>query len=61
MGTRRARVIGCDRHQPVSRVRCERFMETPGALSVADYVEEMALLYEMREMFEEIGEIWRLF
>ena len=61
MGTRRARVIGCDRHQPVSRVRCERFMETPGALSVADYVEEMALLYEMREMFEEIGEIWDYF
>jgi hypothetical protein len=58
MGTQRARVIGCDRQQPVSRVRCERFIETPGSLSVLDYVDEMALLYEVREMFKKMKEIW---
>jgi len=58
MGTRRAMVLGCDRLQPVSRVRCERFVENPSAISVMDYVEEMALLYEIREMFKNMEKIW---
>ena len=57
-GTRRTMAIGCDRLQTVSRVRCERFIETPGTLSVLDYVDEMALLYEVREMFRKMREIW---
>jgi hypothetical protein len=57
-GIRRARVIGCDRLQVISRVRCERFIETPGTISVLDYVDEMALLYEVREMFKKMREIW---
>ena len=57
-GTRRAMAIGCDRLQPVSRVRCERFVEIPGALSVMDYVEEMTLLYEIRERFKKTKKIW---
>lgn len=58
MGANRAWVIGCDQLQPVSRIRCERFAEALGALSVMDYVEEMALLYEVREMFKKMKEIW---
>lgn len=58
MGTRRAMALGCDRLQPVSRVRCERFAEIPAALSVIDYVEQMTLLYEVREMFRKMGKIW---
>ena len=58
LGTERARAVGCDRHQAVSRVRCERFIETPGAFSVVDYVDELTLLYEMREMFKKMREIW---
>jgi hypothetical protein len=57
-GTRRAMAIGCDRLQVASRVRCERFIETPGTISVLDYVDEMALLYEVREMFKKMREIW---
>jgi hypothetical protein len=57
-GIRRARAIGCDRLQAVFRVRCERFIETPGTISVLDYVDEMALLYEVREMFKKMRETW---
>jgi len=58
MGMERARAIGCDRLQAVSRVRCERFVEIPGAISVMDYVEEMTLLYEIRDKFKKVREIW---
>ena len=57
VGTR-ARAIGCDRIQVVSRVRCEQFTEIPGAISVMDYVEEMTLLYEIRDRFKKMREIW---
>ena len=60
-GIRRARALGCDRLQTVSRVRCERFIESSGPLSVMDYVEEMTLLYEIRERFEKMKEIWDYF
>jgi hypothetical protein len=58
MGKSRARAIGCDRLHAVSRTRCERFIETLGAASVSDYVDEMTLLYELREMFKKMREIW---
>jgi hypothetical protein len=58
IGTNRARAIGCDRFQGVSRVRCERFIETPRSMSVVDYVDEMTLLYELREMFKKMRKIW---
>ena len=57
-GAIRARAIGCDRLQAVSRVRCERFIESAGALSVVDYVDDINLLYEMREMFKKMKKIW---
>ena len=55
---RQAKVIGCDHLQGVSRVRCERFVETSGAISVTDYVEEMTILYELREIFGKMKELW---
>jgi len=58
MGTSRAVALGCDQLQPVSRVRCERFVEISAALSVMDYVEEMTLLYEIRDMFKKMKRIW---
>ena len=61
MGMERARAIGCDRLQAISRVRCERFVEIPGAISVMDYVEEMTLLYEIRDRFKKMREIWDYF
>ena len=61
MGMERARAIGCDRLQAISRVRCERFVEIVGAISVMDYVEEMTLLYEIRDRFKKMREIWDYF
>ncbi len=61
VGVNRARAIGCDRLQVVSRVRCERFTEIPGAVSVIDYVEEMSLLYEIRDKFKKMKGIWDYF
>jgi hypothetical protein len=57
-GTKRARAIGCDRLQPVSKERCERFLETSYPLSVMDYMDELDLLYELRDMFKEMEEVW---
>jgi hypothetical protein len=57
-GISRAMAIGCDRLQAVSPVRCEQFIETSGTISVLDYVDELALLYEVREMFKKMREIW---
>ncbi len=58
MGETQAKAIGCDELQAVSRTRCDRFIESPGVISVMDYVEEMTLLYEMREMFKKMKKIW---
>ncbi len=57
-GARQARAIGCDQLQAVSRVRCERFVETLGAISITDHVEAMTILYELRETFKKMKEIW---
>jgi hypothetical protein len=58
IGTRQARAIGCDQLQAVSSVRCERFVETPGAISITDHVEAMTILYELRTTFKKMKEIW---
>jgi len=58
MGASPAKAIGCDEVQAVSLVRCERFIETAGAVSAEEYIDEMNLLYELREMFEKMKEIW---
>jgi len=57
IGSSRARAIGCDQLQGVSRVRCERFIETQ-SLSVMDHVDKVALLYELRTMFKKMRKIW---
>jgi hypothetical protein len=58
VGTERARILGCDQISPVSRHRCERFQETRSPVSVLDYVDEMNLLYEVREMFRKMRALW---
>jgi len=57
--TSRAQVIGCDQSRPASRARCRRFLETTRAISLEDYLDEMALFYELREMFDQFEEIWK--
>jgi hypothetical protein len=53
-----AQIIGCDTMRTSTEKRCQRFVETARTISVEDYLSEMALLYEMREMFERLKEIW---
>ena len=56
--TGRVQLIGCDEIKLASKDRCRRFVGRVRATSLEDYVSEMALLYELREMFERFNEIW---
>jgi len=51
-------IIGCDIVRTSMEAQCQRFEETARAISLEDYLSEMALLYELREMFERFKEIW---
>ncbi len=55
----RAKTIGCDRLQPSLRKSCRRFVETSQAVSLDDYLNEMTLLYEFRELINRNEEIWK--
>jgi hypothetical protein len=59
IGITRAKTIGCDKLQPSLRKKCRRFIETSMALSLGDYLNEMTLLYELREIFDRFEEIWK--
>jgi hypothetical protein len=55
----RAKTIGCDQLRPGLRKNCKRFVETSQAVSLEDYLNEMTLLYEFRELVGRIEEIWK--
>jgi hypothetical protein len=55
-GMERAHVIGCE--ITPAGIQCKNFTESSMAFSAEDYLNEMALLYEVKEMFEEVDEIW---
>jgi hypothetical protein len=55
----RATTIGCDKLRPGLRKSCRRFVETSQAVSIEDYLNDMTLLYEFRELIERIEEIWK--
>jgi len=57
VGTRPARALGCDQLSDFSGVRCRRFVETGGRISTVGYIEELNLLYEMRDRFKRMKEI----
>lgn len=50
--------FGCDEFRPALQKRCERFEEAFTAHSLEDYLNELAFLYEFREMIEQMEEIW---
>jgi hypothetical protein len=54
----RAETIGCDKLQPSLRKSCRRFVEAARAASLEDYLDEMTLLYEFRDVINRIEEIW---
>jgi hypothetical protein len=55
----RAETIGCDKLRPSLRKTCRRFVETSQTVSLEDYLNEMTLLYEYRELINRIEEIWK--
>jgi hypothetical protein len=59
LGGRKAQTIGCDRLRPGLKKSCRLFSEAAGSLSLEETLREMTLLYELREMFDEIEEIWK--
>ncbi len=55
----RAETIGCDKLRPSFRKSCRRFVEMSEAASLDQYLNEMSLLYEFRELIDRIEEIWK--
>ncbi len=55
----RVTAIGCDKLRPGLRKSCRRFVETSQAVSLEDYLNEMTLLYEFRELIGKIEEVWK--
>jgi hypothetical protein len=59
IGITQVQTIGCDKLQPSLIKNCRRFVEAARATSIEDYLSEMTLFYELREMFERFKEIWK--
>ena len=55
----RAETVGCDKLRPSLRKSCRRFAEISTAASLDQYLNEMTLLYEFRDMISRIDEIWK--
>jgi hypothetical protein len=59
IGAHRAQTIGCDKLRPNLRKSCRRFVEISMGPSLDDYLDEMILLYEVRDVIDRLEEIWR--
>jgi hypothetical protein len=55
----RAETIGCDKLRPSLRKSCRRFVEMSTAASLDQYLNEMTLLYEFRDVINRIEEVWK--
>ncbi len=55
----RAETVGCDKLRPSLRKSCRRFVEISTAASLDQYLNEMTLLYEFRDVISRIDEIWK--
>jgi hypothetical protein len=54
----RAYKIGCVIEGQSPGIHCTHFSQGSGGVSLEGYLEQMTLLYELREMFDEMNEIW---
>jgi hypothetical protein len=52
----RVQVIGCE--ITPTGMRCQSFAESPTAISIGDYLEEVSILYDVKAMFEQFERIW---
>jgi len=55
----RAETVGCDKLRPSLRKSCRRFVEMSTAASLDQYLNEMTLLYEFRDVIHRIEEVWK--
>ncbi len=55
----RAEAVGCDKLRPSLRKSCRRFVEMSTAASLDQYLSEMTLLYEFRDVICRIEEVWK--
>ncbi|MDI6762130.1 MAG: hypothetical protein QME83_03770 [Thermodesulfobacteriota bacterium] len=53
--------FGCDQLRPALRKTCRRFVETSTTPFLEEYLNEIAFLYEFREMVDRMEEIWKDF
>ena len=58
IGEERARVIGCEMISSPSGVECRGFIESSLAISIGEYLDEMNIFYEVKEMFDQFEKIW---
>jgi len=58
IGEERARVIGCEMISSPSGVECRSFIESSLAISIGEYLDEMSIFYEVKEMFDQFERIW---
>ena len=54
----RARVIGCEMVSSPSGVECRTFIESRLAISLEDYLDDMSIFYDVKEMFDQFERIW---
>jgi hypothetical protein len=52
------RAVGCAIEGQTPGVHCRSFSESSRGVSLGAYLEQMTLLYELREMFDEMEEVW---
>jgi hypothetical protein len=57
-GELRAYKIGCVIEGQAPGIHCTHFSESSGGVSLEGYLEQMTLFYELREMFDDMNEIW---
>jgi len=58
IGISQVQTIGCNKLQSSLRKSCRRFVEAARATSLEDYLDEMTLFYEFRDVINRIEEIW---
>jgi len=52
--------VGCDQVRPDLRKKCVRFEEAARANLIDNFLNEVTLLYEVREILSRVNEIWNL-
>ncbi len=57
-GENRAVSVGCVVNRQTPGIHCKNFTERLTAVSLGDHLGGVALLYELREMFDQMAQLW---